>query len=221
MLLVLKREWVKANFSNVSTCMPYINIDYHAWTESTFSSVSQLVQHYQEKQRQERTSKTKPPSSSSKANPGREVSAKMFSVAIINLSILPEVIFIAIAAQFCRVRKNRKVWLKDGTSWKGTNTMQASLTRTHKLGSYNEGWTGTWDWKLYTSFKLFILALLSLILAYKTKKHLPADEKYWKHHESAVVNLTSLITFFLSSAFKIVTILLQQNRTYNGILHNS
>ena len=202
--------------------------NYHAWTESTFSSVSLLVQHYQEKQQQERTSKANPPSSSSKANPGREVSTKMFSVVIINLSILPEVIFIAIAAQFCRVRKNQKVWLKDGTSWKGTNTMQASLTRihtslgnTHKLGSYNEGCTGTWDWKLYTSFKLFILALLSLILAYKIKKHLPADEKYWKHHESAVVNLTSMITFFLSSAFKIVTILLQQNHIYNGILHNS
>ena len=29
----------------------------------------------------------------------------MFSVVIINLSILPEVMFIAIAAKFCRVRR--------------------------------------------------------------------------------------------------------------------
>ena len=39
-----------------------------------------------------------------------------------------------------------------------------------------------------------------------TKKHLPADEKYWKYYESAVVNLTSMIAIFLSSVSKAVII---------------
>ena len=63
-----------------------------------------------------------------------------------------------------------------------------------------------------------VLALLSLILAFKTKKHLPADKKYRKYHESAVVNLTSMIAIFLSSVSKAVIILFQQNHIYNGIL---
>ena len=63
-----------------------------------------------------------------------------------------------------------------------------------------------------------ILALLSLIMAFKTKKHLPADEKYREYHESAVVNLTSMTTIFLSTASKIVIILFQKNHIYNGIL---
>ena len=62
------------------------------------------------------------------------------------------------------------------------------------------------------------LALLSLIMAFKTKKHVPADEKYREYNESAVVNLTSITTIFLSSAFKIVIILFQKNHIYNGIL---
>ena len=63
-----------------------------------------------------------------------------------------------------------------------------------------------------------ILVLLSLIMAFKTKKHLPADEKYREYHESAVVNLTSMTTIFLSTASKIVIILFQKNHIYNGIL---
>ena len=63
-----------------------------------------------------------------------------------------------------------------------------------------------------------IIALLSLILAFKTKKHLPADKKYRKYHESAVVNLTSMIAIFLSSVSKAVIILFQQSHIYNGIL---
>ena len=63
-----------------------------------------------------------------------------------------------------------------------------------------------------------VLAVLSLIMAFKTKKHLPADEKYRKYHESAVVNLTSMTAIFLSSVSKAVIILFQQNHIYSGIL---
>ena len=63
-----------------------------------------------------------------------------------------------------------------------------------------------------------VIALLSLILAFKTKKHLPADEKYRKYHESAVINLTSMTAIFLSSVCKAVIILFQQNHIHNGIL---
>ena len=63
-----------------------------------------------------------------------------------------------------------------------------------------------------------VLALLSLILAFKTKKHLPADEKYRKYHESAVVNLTSMTAIFLSSVCEAVILVFQQNHIYSGIL---
>ena len=63
-----------------------------------------------------------------------------------------------------------------------------------------------------------ILALLSLVLAYKTKKHLPADKKYRKYHESAVINLTATVGIFLSSISKAAIILFQLYHIYNGIL---
>ena len=63
-----------------------------------------------------------------------------------------------------------------------------------------------------------VLALLSLILAFKTKKNLPADKKYRKYHESAVINLTTMLAIFLSSISKAVIIVFQLNHIYSGIL---
>lgn len=63
-----------------------------------------------------------------------------------------------------------------------------------------------------------VLAMLGLVLAYKTKKHLPADKMYRKYHESAVINLTATVGIFLSSICKAVIILFQQSHIYNGIL---
>ena len=63
-----------------------------------------------------------------------------------------------------------------------------------------------------------VLAVLSLVMAFKTKKHLPTDKKYQKYHESAVVNLTSITAISLSTVSKAVVILFQQNHIHNGIL---
>lgn len=63
-----------------------------------------------------------------------------------------------------------------------------------------------------------ILGLLSLVTAAKTKKHLPADKKYRKYHESAVINLTSIMAIILSSVCEAVIILFQLNDIHNGIL---
>jgi len=63
-----------------------------------------------------------------------------------------------------------------------------------------------------------LLGLISLILAYKTKKHLPSVEKYRKYHESAVINLTTIIAIILSSICKAVVILFQLFHVYNGVL---
>ena len=63
-----------------------------------------------------------------------------------------------------------------------------------------------------------VLGLLSLVVASKTKKHLPADKKYRKYHESAVINLTSITAIILSSVCETVVILFQLNDIHNGIL---
>ena len=62
------------------------------------------------------------------------------------------------------------------------------------------------------------LGLLSAVLAFQTKKHLPADKKYRKYHESAVINLTTMMATFLSSICEAVVILFQLNNIQNGIL---
>lgn len=63
-----------------------------------------------------------------------------------------------------------------------------------------------------------VLALLSLVVAFKTKKHLPADKKYRKYHESAVINLTTLMAVILSSICEAVLIIFQLNNIRNGAL---
>ena len=63
-----------------------------------------------------------------------------------------------------------------------------------------------------------ILGLLSVVMAYKTKKHLPEDEKYRKYHESAVINLTTMMALFLSSICEGIVIVFLLNNIKNGIL---
>ena len=62
-----------------------------------------------------------------------------------------------------------------------------------------------------------ILGLLNAFIAYQTKKHLPVDEKYRKYHESAVINLTTMMAIILSSFSKLIVIFLQRNNQ-DGIL---
>lgn len=63
-----------------------------------------------------------------------------------------------------------------------------------------------------------ILGLLSLIAAFKTKKHLPTERKYRKYHESAVINLTTMMALFLSTICEAILILFQLNNIHNGRL---
>ena len=63
-----------------------------------------------------------------------------------------------------------------------------------------------------------ILGVLSLVVAAKTKKHLPADKKYRKYHESAVINLTTMMAIILSTICEAVLIMFQLNNVHNGVL---
>ena len=63
-----------------------------------------------------------------------------------------------------------------------------------------------------------VLGLLSLVVAAKTKKYLPEDKKYRKYHESAVINLTSIMAIILSSVCEAVIILFQLKDIHNGVL---
>ena len=63
-----------------------------------------------------------------------------------------------------------------------------------------------------------ILGLLNALVAFQTKKHLPADKKYRKYHESAVINLTTMMAIFLSSICEVIIILFQKNNYKDGIL---
>ena len=62
------------------------------------------------------------------------------------------------------------------------------------------------------------LGLLSVVLAYKTRKHLPEDRRYRKYHESAVINLTMMMALFLSTICEAIIILFLSNDIQNGIL---
>ena len=63
-----------------------------------------------------------------------------------------------------------------------------------------------------------VLGLFSLVVAFKTKKHLPADRKYSKYHESAVINLTTMMAIILSSICEAILIIFQLNNIRNGTL---
>ena len=63
-----------------------------------------------------------------------------------------------------------------------------------------------------------ILAVFSVLVAYETRKHAPKDAKYRKYHESAVINLTTILAVLLSSVCQAVLIILQLNRVNEGVL---
>ena len=63
-----------------------------------------------------------------------------------------------------------------------------------------------------------MLGLLSAVMAYKTKKHLPEDKKYRKYHESAVINLTTMMALFLSTICEGIVILFLSLHIKNGLL---
>lgn len=63
-----------------------------------------------------------------------------------------------------------------------------------------------------------ILALLNVVLAFRTKKHLPTEKKYRRYHESAVINLTTMMALFLSTICKVILILFRINNIQDGIL---
>ena len=62
-----------------------------------------------------------------------------------------------------------------------------------------------------------IFGVLNAVVAFQTKKHLPVDKKYRKYHESAVINLTTMMTIFLSSICEVIIVLFQEN-SKDGIL---
>ena len=63
-----------------------------------------------------------------------------------------------------------------------------------------------------------ILAFLGVILAYQTQKHVPKYGNYHKYHESAVINLTTILTILLSSGCQAVLIIFQLNSVQEGVL---
>ena len=62
------------------------------------------------------------------------------------------------------------------------------------------------------------LGLLNAFVAYQTKRHLPMDKKYRRYHESAVINLATMMAIILSSSSKLVAIFFQRNNNHDGIL---
>ena len=63
-----------------------------------------------------------------------------------------------------------------------------------------------------------ILALLSVLVAYQAQKHAPEQNKYRKYHESAVINLTTILAILLSSVCQAVLIIFRLNRIQEGVL---
>ena len=75
-----------------------------------------------------------------------------------------------------------------------------------------------------------ILALLSVLVAYETQKHVPKFQEctthndttqvpaLYKYYESAVINLTTILVILLSSVCKVVLIIFRLNRVQEGVL---
>lgn len=63
-----------------------------------------------------------------------------------------------------------------------------------------------------------LLALLSTVMAFKTKRHVPADKTYRKFYESAVINVSTMLVFFLSTICEVIIILFLLNNIQNGLL---
>jgi len=64
----------------------------------------------------------------------------------------------------------------------------------------------------------FILAVLSIVVAYETRKHIPRFNILYKYHESAVINLTTIFAVLLSSVCHTILIIFQLNEVQDGVL---
>ena len=63
-----------------------------------------------------------------------------------------------------------------------------------------------------------ILGLLNAMVAFQTKKYLPADKTYRKYHESAVINLTTMMAILLSSICEVIIVWFQTNNKEGTLL---
>ena len=63
-----------------------------------------------------------------------------------------------------------------------------------------------------------ILALFSVLAAFVTQRHIPKVGNYHKYHESAVINLTSILAIIVSSIFQATEIIFRVNNIYEGRL---
>ena len=57
-----------------------------------------------------------------------------------------------------------------------------------------------------------------MLVAYETQKHVPKYDKYNKYHESAVINLTTILAVLLSSICQVVVIIFHLNDQRAGVL---
>jgi len=63
-----------------------------------------------------------------------------------------------------------------------------------------------------------ILGIISLKVAFDTKKHLPTEKKYRKYNESAVINLSTIVAIIPSSICELIAFLFQLNNIQTGLL---
>jgi len=63
-----------------------------------------------------------------------------------------------------------------------------------------------------------ILALFSMIVAYETQKHVPKYNKLHKYHESAVINLTTILAVLLSTVCEAILVIFKLNDVQDGML---
>ena len=63
-----------------------------------------------------------------------------------------------------------------------------------------------------------ILAIVSVLVAYSTQRHIPKHDELNKYHESAVINLTTILAVLLSSVCQAVLIIFRLNRLHEGVL---
>jgi len=63
-----------------------------------------------------------------------------------------------------------------------------------------------------------MLVLFSVLVAFVTQRHIPKVGNYHKYHESAVINLTSILAIIVSSIFQATEIIFRVNNIYEGRL---
>ena len=60
--------------------------------------------------------------------------------------------------------------------------------------------------------------MLSILVANETQKHILKHDKLYKYHESAVINLTTILAVLLSSICQAVVIIFHLNEQQEGVL---